>query len=257
VSLLHRHRLLSCRSSTVTQPKVQMMFSLWATLICSTEQAVTDASTTGVRAPCATTTANEVPPFRKRKSAPGDILNNEKRITRARPAPSTAVGIRSDSTNQELHDLKLNNFIDPSLPNEEGSGAALLTGLLPMIQDDLPMQQDHSRCQDATAFTVPHPFHPHGSGSSIGDSWSADDWIKGEMDRLGLKAQDLDDMRAYAAANEGRLMPLPGQQHIRQYAHLVLRTGAPLDSLWPDFEIRVHHDEGGNDDAASVWHWYT
>jgi hypothetical protein len=86
-------------------------------------------------------------------------------------------------------------------------------------------------------------------------NWNADDWIQAEMRRFGVSQEDIDGMDAYGAANGGRVMPLPGQEHILQYAHFAVGTDGEFDPF-ARLQLRDHPQgyDVSKDPSASRWY---
>jgi hypothetical protein len=161
------------------------------------------------------------------------------------------------SRNEDIADIDWDAFIDPALLTDEPSGhpwqqlydrPGKVTGDLlvhhPAVGDGFDNVIEHQNANRA-----------HGLGPALAESPPADHWLESEMMRIGVTENDVHEMLDYARQNGGRLLPLAGQEHLRQFAHLV-GMGEGMNPLWPAFEIREHHENYANSDDGSGWYWY-
>jgi hypothetical protein len=157
------------------------------------------------------------------------------------------------SRNEEMADVDWDAFIDRALLTDEPSGHSWQQ--LYDRTGDRPMH--HAAVGDGFVNVIQHQNanRAYGWDPASTESPCADHWLQSEMMRLGVTENDLHEMLDYARENGGRLLPLAGQEHLRQFAHLV-RMDEGMNPLWPAFEIREHHDDYTNGDDASAWHWY-
>jgi hypothetical protein len=126
----------------------------------------------------------------------------------------------------------------------------LLMGVAPTeLAEPMAETEEFSRAAQHDVLTA-QPADPWNS-----PDWNADEWIQAEMRRFGVTQEDIDGMDAYAAANGGRVMPLPGQEHILQYAHFAVGTDGEFDPF-ARLQLREHPQgyDVSKDSSASRWY---
>jgi hypothetical protein len=131
--------------------------------------------------------------------------------------------------------------------------------LYPALISAVPSERTHQQAMPASELLAHPVLHDglkrYSSDPYLGQASSADEWIQAYMRDLGISQEDLDDMREYAAANGGRVLPLPGQEDIQQYAHFDFGPDGHTDPFAP-LEFREFPDGTNGTDTTTSWSWY-